>query len=490
MIARQSPTRRATGTALLVATRTGPSAAVAVAGAEPADAVLGGRLNDALRAARATGAAEEVITLPVLDAGAVECIVAVGLGDQDETALDHEAIRRGVGTGVRSLAGVASATVCIGSGDDATLVAAIAEGVVLGGYTFATYKSTDPPVPLRRAQIRAAASAATRSALRRAEVVGTAVSTVRDWVNTSPADLFPASFAAQARRVATAAGCSVQVLDERALQRGGYGGILGVGSGSARPPRLLRVHHRPARPRARIALVGKGITYDSGGYSLKVPQSAAMKGDMAGAATMVAAAVAAAELDLPVEVIAYAALAENLVSGTGYRVGDVLTLRGGRTVEVDNTDAEGRLVLADAIVRAGEDNPDWLIEASTLTGAALVALGQRTAAVMGSDDWREEVVAIAGEVGEAAWPLPLLRDLRPGLDSPVADLRNVSGERHGGSIVAGLFLAEFVPDGLPWAHLDLAGPAWNGGAPYGYTPKGGTGFGLRTVLRALERAAG
>ncbi|MEP6852854.1 MAG: leucyl aminopeptidase [bacterium] len=486
-IALQPANRRSTATALVVATRSTPGGPALVDGYEAADDALDGRLADVLTAARAKGGAEEVVVLPVVGAGPVTCVVAVGLGEQAEGELDAEAVRRGVGVAVRTLSDVASVTVCIGSGEDTGLVAAIAEGALLGGYTFTAYKEV--PNPPSRVGIRAANSAATRTAMRRAEAVGQAMATIRDWVNTSPAEMYPDSFASAARALASEADCAIEVLDEKALRRGGYGGILGVGSGSARPPRLVRVHHRPRNARARIALVGKGITYDSGGYSLKVPQSGAMKGDMAGAATMVAAAVAAARLGVPVEVIAYAALAENLVSGTAYRVGDVLTLRGGRTVEVENTDAEGRLVLADAIVRAAEDEPDRLIEASTLTGAALIALGQRTAAVMGSEPWRDEIVALAGEVGEAAWPLPLLPDLRPGLDSPVADLRNVTGERFGGSIVAGLFLGEFVPDGLPWAHIDIAGPSFNPGPAYGYTPQGGTGFGLRTVLRAIESAA-
>ena len=342
---------------------------------------------------------------------------------------------------------------------------------------------------MTRIQIRAKASAANRAALARAAAISAAVTTVRDWVNLSPADLYPQSFAELATAYARAAGCTVQVLDERALRRGNYGGVLAVGAGSARPPRLIRVSYRPAQARTSIALVGKGITYDSGGYSLKVPQSGAMKGDMAGAANVLATVVLAAQLKLPVAVTATAALAENLVSGTGFRVGDVLSMRNGSTVEVNNTDAEGRLVLADAITRAAEDDPEYLIETSTLTGAAVVALGQRTAGVMGSPDLRAEVVAAADAAGEPAWPMPLPRELRSGIDSPVADLRNVSGQRYGGMLVAGLFLAEFVPDGLPWAHIDIAGPSFNDSSPWGYTPKGGTGYGVRTLLATLERLA-
>ena len=376
--------------------------------------------------------------------------------------------------------------ISIGGVDDATTVGAVAEGAGLGAYTFTDYKTGPVIPPVRRVQIRATSSAATRAALARALAVTEAVSTVRSWVNISPADLFPQSFAERAGAVAQAAGCTVQVLDERALRRGNYGGVLGVGSGSTRPPRLIRVSYQPARATTRVALVGKGITYDSGGYSLKIPQSGSMKGDMAGAANVLATVVLAARLKLPIAVTATAALAENLVSGSGYRVGDVLTMHDGTTVEVDNTDAEGRLVLADAITRATEDNPDYLIETSTLTGAAVVALGQRMAGVMGSDDLRAEVVAAAERAGESIWPMPLPPELRPGIDSPVADLRNVDGKRWGGMLVAGLFLREFVPAGLPWAHIDIAGPSFNDGGAYGYTPVGGTGYGVRTLLATLE----
>lgn len=482
-----APGRTGTASAVLIATRAVGSSAEPVAGAEVADDLLGGRLAAALQALRARGQAEEVVRIPVLATNGVDLVVAVGLGEQAGDTLDPEAVRRAVGAGVRSLAGIDTVLVALGPVGDPVLIAAVAEGAALGGYTFDRYKTGAVTPPIRRVQVRGPANAATRAAVRRAEVIGAAVATVRDQVNTPPADLYPGAFADQVAALGTDAGCAVEVLDEKALRAGGYGGILGVGAGAAHPPRLVRITHRPARPRARIALVGKGITFDSGGYNLKVPLSGSMKHDMAGAATMLAAVVAAARLKLPVEVTATAPMAQNMVSSTGYLPSDILTIRGGRTVEIDNTDAEGRLVLADGIVRATEDEPDFLIETSTLTGAALIALGQRTAGVMGEETLRTEIVTAGAEAGESLWPMPLLPDLRPGLDSPVADLRNVTGERYGGMLVGGLFLAEFIPAGLKWAHIDQAGPAWNGGSPYGYTPKGGTGFGLRTILRLMER---
>jgi leucyl aminopeptidase len=215
-----------------------------------------------------------------------------------------------------------------------------------------------------------------------------------------------------------------------------------------------------------------------------------MKSDMGGAAAALASVLAAAALKLPVEVTATAPMAENMPSGTAYRPSDVLTMRSGRTVEVDNTDAEGRLILADGIARAVEDDPDYLIELSTLTGAQLVALGTRVIGAMGEPGWRDRVTAAGNAVGEAVWAMPVPDELRAGLDSPVADLRNVTGDRWGGMLVGASFLADFVPDGLPWVHLDIAGPAFNQGSAYGYTPKGGTGAGVRTVVAALTELAG
>jgi leucyl aminopeptidase len=238
-----------------------------------------------------------------------------------------------------------------------------------------------------------------------------------------------------------------------------------------------------------VALVGKGITFDSGGLNLKTANLTWMKSDMGGAAAVITATLALAALKVPVAVTATVPMAENMPSGSAYRPSDILTMHDGRTVEVADTDAEGRIILADAISRALQDGPDRLIEASTLTGAQLVALGTRVIGVMGEDGWRDEVVAAAGAAGEAAWAMPLPEELRSGLDSPVADLANLPSDRWGGMLVGGRFLAEFMPDGLPWAHLDIAGPAFNNGGPRDYTPKGGTGAGVRTIISAVERLA-
>jgi leucyl aminopeptidase len=285
-------------------------------------------------------------------------------------------------------------------------------------------------------------------------------------------------------------GVSVEVLDEHQLAEGGYGGVLGVGGGSSRPPRLVRLTYSPASPSKKVALVGKGITFDTGGISIKPAANMDhMTSDMSGAAGVVAATCLAAELGLDVEVVATVPMAENMPSGTAYRPGDVLEMYGGTTVEVLNTDAEGRLVLGDAIARACEDSPDYLLETSTLTGAQLVALGARTPGIMGADEFRDRVAAHAVAAGDGGWAMPLPEELRADLDSRVADLANVTNHRFGGMLVGGIFLREFVADGVPWVHLDIAGPAFNTGGPHGYTPKGGTGVPVRTIAAVLSDIA-
>jgi leucyl aminopeptidase len=330
-----------------------------------------------------------------------------------------------------------------------------------------------------------------KQAVARAKIVCDAVCTVRDLVNTPPSDLHPREFAEIATGEANRAGLAIEVLDEKALKKAGYGGILGVGQGSSRPPRLVRLSYKGGgRNAPHLALVGKGITFDSGGLSLK-PAAAMewMKSDMGGAAAVIATITAIARLGLGVQVTAYAPMAENMPSGTAQRPSDVLTIYGGTTVEVLNTDAEGRLVLADGIVRAGEDKPDIIVDVATLTGAQLVALGARTSAAMGNNDpVRDAIVSAAGEAGEQMWPMPLPVELRASMESNVADIANM-GDKYGGMLVAGVFLKEFVPKDTPWVHLDIAGPAYNDAAPHGYTGKGGTGHPVRTLVRFAEELA-
>ena len=456
-------------------------------GAESLDAAFDGGLAGLLAVAGATGKADEIVKVPTRGTLGAPLLVAVGLGEPAGGTTSAEQVRRASGSAARALAGTAHAVSTLGRID----LAAAAEGTLLGAYSFTAYRSNGGGrAPLRRMDLPSDAADAA-AVLDRAAAVGAAVATARDFVNTPPNDLFPESFAERARALAEEAGVEVEVLDTDALVAGGFGGVLGVGQGSARKPRLVRLTWSGgSSPRAKVALVGKGITFDTGGISIKPAANMdAMTSDMSGAAAVIATTLLAARLELPITVTATVPMAENMPSSTAYRPGDVLTMFGGKTVEVLNTDAEGRLVLADAIVRAAQDEPDYLIETSTLTGAQLVALGTRTAGIMGSDAFRDRVAVHARATGEDGWAMPLPEHLRPDLDSRVADLANVTGNRYGGMLVAGIFLREFVPAGLPWAHIDIAGPSFHSGGPYGYTTKGGTGVPVRTLLAVLTDIA-
>ena len=462
-------------------------------GAATLDAAFGGDLAGLLALAGATGRADEVVKLPTRGAVTAPLLVAVGLGAPgDDGESSAEQLRRASGAAARALAGTGHAVTTL-SWPGADAAAATAEGTLLGAYAFTAYKNKDGKAPLRRVDLVTDDPDASDvvAAVRRATAVAQAVCTARDLVNTPPNDLYPASFAERAAALGEAAGLEVEVLDDAALAEGGYGGVLGVGGGSSRKPRLVRLRWPGgAAPRASVALVGKGITFDTGGISIKpAAHMDHMTSDMAGAAAVVATTVLAATLELPVAVTATVPMAENMPSATAYRPGDVLRMYGGRTVEVLNTDAEGRLILADAITRAVEDDPDYLIETSTLTGAQLVALGMRTAGVMGSDVFRDRVAVLGREVGEDAWAMPFPEHIRGELDSRVADIANVTGHRYGGMLAAGIFLREFVPDGLAWAHIDVAGPSFHTGGPYGYTAKGGTGVPVRTLAAVLADIA-
>ena len=295
-------------------------------------------------------------------------------------------------------------------------------------------------------------------------------------------------FAEQAAEVARAAGLSVTVMDREAIEAARLGGLLGVNRGSALPPTLLQISHEPDRPKGHLALVGKGITFDSGGLSLKTADGMIdMKSDMGGAAAVLAAMTLLPDVAPRLKATAFLPLTDNMVGPDATRVGDVLSIRNGKTVEVLNTDAEGRLILADGLSLASEAAPDAIVDCATLTGACMVALGRRTAGLMGNHQgWLDQVRAAADEAGEAVWPLPMPRHLRKGLDSDIADLRNIGKGRYGGALTAALFLEEFVADGIPWAHIDMAGPAFADEAD-GEVPKGGTGFGVRLAGPALRR---
>jgi leucyl aminopeptidase len=321
-------------------------------------------------------------------------------------------------------------------------------------------------------------------------VVAQSVALARDLGNLPANLLAPEGLADRALSESAGTGIEVTILDEVELAAQGFGGILGVGKGSVNPPRLVRLGWNPPGATKTVALVGKGITFDSGGLSLKPSVGMEyMKIDMAGAAAVLATVIAAARLELPIAVTGWLTIAENMPSAAATRPTDVLTMYGGKRVEVLNTDAEGRLVLGDALVRAGEESPDIMIDIATLTGGQIVALGQRTTGLMGNDDALLTALQAAGTAaGEPMWPMPMPPEIRKGLDSQVADLLNVpaGGNRDGHMLVGGIFLKEFVGDGIAWGHLDIAGPAWNAGEPYGFTPRGATGVMVRTLVTLLE----
>ncbi|MFF0476266.1 leucyl aminopeptidase [Streptomyces sp. NPDC004284] len=473
---------------------------VVAPGAEAVDKAFDGRLAAVLETLGASGAEGEATKLPAPAGLKAPVVLAVGLGEapEDGESFGAETLRRAAGTAARTLTGTKKAAFAlpIAAAEDA---AAIAEGALLGAYAYNAYKASpeakadkDAKKPLAEVALLGAKprDKAYKAAAERAQAVAEEINRARDLINQPPNDLYPATFAAAVQAAGKEHGLKVQVLDEKALTKGGYGGILGVGNGSVNPPRLVRVAYTHPKAEKTLALVGKGITYDSGGISLKpAGHNETMKCDMAGAAAVFSTVVAAARLGLEVNVTGWLALAENMPSGSATRPGDVLNMYSGKTVEVLNTDAEGRLVLADALTKASEEHPDAIVDVATLTGAMVLALGDRTFGIMANDDdFRTAIHEIAEEVGEQSWPMPLPADLRKSMDSPTADMANM-GVRMGGGLVAGLFLQEFVGEGITWAHLDIAGPAFHEGAPYGYTPKGGTGSSVRTLVKLAERTA-
>lgn len=446
---------------------------------------------ESLAALGVTGAKDELHRLPGV--GAASSLALIGLGSGTATP---EKLRYAAGSAVRQLVGVSSLALALPTADKAEL-AAVLEGAGLGAYSYTTYRhSSLEKFKLPASQITVHSTVDSDSALmERADVIIEATSRVRDLVNLPAMDLYPESFADAVLEYAGDAPLKVEVLGHDELVAGGYGGILGVGMGSERGPRLVKLSYQPVEATKHLALVGKGITFDTGGLSLK-PASAmvGMKFDMAGAATVMAVMMAAAKLALPVRMTGWLCLAENMPSGNAIRPNDVLRIRGGQTVEVLNTDAEGRLVLADGLVAASEEQPDAIIDVATLTGAAITALGNRYTGVMGQDALVDQVLSAAKATGEPMWGMPLPEELRASLNTDIADIANAKiGSGAGGMLLAGVFLQEFVGtvDGtpgeqIPWAHLDIAGSSNNGAGAYGYTGKGPTAVAVRTLMTVAE----
>ena len=430
----------------------------------------------------AKGAAGELVAVPVRGGGPPERILLLGTGDGSTAALRKAgaaAARRAKGS--TSLAVDLRGLVLSPDG-----LRGFVEGTLLAAYAF-TLDAGAPPPTLQDVTVVCADPVPLQVALAEAVTTAAATATARDLVNTPSLVKSPDWLAKQATTLLR--GLTVTVRDEKLLAREGFGGVAAVGMGSTRPPRIIEASWDGGGPR-HVVLVGKGITFDSGGLSLKSTDGMlTMKSDMGGAAAVLATLRAVADLRLPLRLTALAMVSENMPSGTAQRPGDVITQYGGRTVEVLNTDAEGRLVLADGLAYADLVlDADVIVDVATLTGAMPVALGKQYAGLFASDDALAGQLLAAGEAsGERVWRMPLVEDYRPALDSPVADLRNIGDPRlklQGGAITAALFLREFT-GGRPWAHLDIAGPAWSG-AEDDELSKGGTGYGVRLLVRWLQ----
>ncbi len=493
--AKQKPTKAKVDALAVFATKSDDGVsplADARAAAEAAEVDL----DAALAGLSAKGDTGEVSRLPVRGKLGCDLLLVVGLGSAD--AVDAEALRAAAGAAAGAAQRDATLAVTVparvGPDDDAARAQALTEGAALGSYAFTSYRTKTDDLPRLAAIEVLAGEEVDDKAVERGVATGTvtarATQVARDLVNEPPQAKRPPDLADRIVSLAKDAGLKSKVLDEKDLAKGGFGGILGVGQGSQAPPRLVELTHDPLRASGHLVLVGKGITFDSGGLSLKTSSGMAwMKADMGGAAAVVGAMVAIAALAPKVKVTALLPLAENLPSGTAYRVSDVLTHYGGTTVEVLNTDAEGRLILADALAYAAESDPDAIVDVATLTGAQITALGKKVSALMSVDDaLAEELLTAAEATGEQTWRLPLVSDYREHLKSSVADLKNIGKAGEAGSIVAGLFLKEFTA-GQAWAHLDVAGTAFSEDGNGPYTAKGGTGVPARTLVQwVVDRA--
>ena len=479
---------------VVIGVTTGRSGAPAAApGGESVAEAFGRKFGPLLASMGFRGGFGEVLRVPTNGALRAAQLLVVGLGP--DHSLTTEKVRRAAGIAARNLGNAASVAVALPAGD-AEHLTAVVDGFRSGLYRFDAYKSgsskrSSAGVAEVVVLSDAARQADLTAALDASKVVGGLVDQVRDWVNTPANDLVPLELAARIEAAARGTGVGYELLDVETLTEMGCGGILAVGQGSAHPPCLVKLTWQPGEPTGSVALVGKGITYDSGGLSIKPASSMKIqKTDMAGAAAAAASVLALAALEVPVAVTAYLPLAENMISGSSMRPGDVLTTLSGKTVEVMNTDAEGRLVLADALTMAVRDEPDVLVNVATLTGPCIVALGEKIAGLFGDDDTVAEFRQAADASGELYWHLPIPDEQRTSVttESKVADLLQHNFVRWGSALYAAAFLEQFV-DGRPWVHLDIAGPAYNTGGPWGHVPSGGTGFSVTTIVEFVQRRA-
>lgn len=493
--------------AVALPVRPGEERLVTGAGVDALGEYTGFDVVDVLAAEKAEGAPGEVISLPFSIEGRVVRGLLAGFGDGSP-----QAYRRAGAAVARRVRGVATAVVGLGAwsarpGESGQAepgpeeLRAFVEGLLLASYAFRLTSETSHPAPAREVHLALPGAAGATSnagaapeldaALQRAEITARAVALARDLVNTPAETKSPQWLAEQAEAMSAESGLRCRVRDEDELRAAGFGGILAVGAGSAQPPRFIELAYEPEDAREHVVLVGKGITFDSGGLSLKPNDNMKlMKTDMAGGAAVIAALGALRALSVPYRVTGLVPAAENMPGGSAQRPGDVITHYGGRTVEVLNTDAEGRLVLADALAYASARlQPDTVVDLATLTGAATVALGRTHGALYATNDALADALVAAGKSGgDPLWRLPLVDDYRDALESTVADLAHIARKGYSaGSVIAALFLREFV-DGPRWAHLDIAGPARSTSDEHELT-KGGTGFGVRALLRWLAMPA-
>ncbi len=445
------------------------------------DQALDGYLSEHLKDLSFKAKQNEVASLPTMRRMGSKVVVVVGVGPHNEVS--DASLRTAAGAAARRLGERKVIAIALQEGRGAGAASAVAEGMVLASYRYTAYKTDPKPAKIEQILLLGEDG----SAAERGAAIGQAVLLARDLINEPAATLTPDALARRAQEIAAAEGLTCNVLDEQAIVERGLNGVMSVAKGSDVPPRFIELAYTPERATETVALVGKGVTFDSGGLSLKDGKNMeTMKTDMSGAAAVIAVMSVIKRLGVKVEVRAYVPAVENMPSGKALKPGDVITHAGGKTSEVLNTDAEGRLILADALAVAAEGKPAAIIDVATLTGSIVIALGNDIAGLFSSDDaLAAEIEAAADEAGELLWRMPLHADYRRQLDSEVADFKNI-GTRYGGSIVAALFLKEFVPDEIPWAHLDIAGPA-RSESDSNHGPKGGTGVATRTLITWLEK---
>ena len=478
--------RRATEIAadvLIVGARASNGAPQVIGSGKDVDSALDGYISEYLTEIDFKARVGDLTLIPTQRKIPARAIAVVGLGQEADGA---RAVRRAAAATARKLSERNEIASCLHEVSDADgTVAASAEGFLLGSYRPPSYKQVENSTKLNTISLLTRADDEIETGI----IHGEATLRARDLANEPASALPPTALAQRAEQLADVTGLECRIWDEEELAAGDFGGLLGVARGSHNPPRLIELRHRVHNPRRRIALVGKGVTFDSGGLSLKDARGMeTMKTDMAGAAAVIAVMGSLPRLQIDLDVRALVPATENMPGGRALKPGDVIKHYGGRSTEVLNTDAEGRLILADALHLAAEEKPDAIVDVATLTGAMSIALGKEVTGVFATDDalW-DEIRSASESAGEAAWRMPLFDGYKRSLDSDIADMKNI-GARFGGAIVAALFLREFVGDGIPWAHLDIAGTGraekdWDEG------PKGATGIPTRTLLRWLEGRA-